>query len=85
MLARPDAARPKQAAAETAQRIKDWATVTRTKAISPTEELSLVVVPSEFGRPFDVRCLVYKNREFGAVTFTCPDAKQDQLEEGPAP
>lgn len=65
------------------QRFKEWAVVTRTKALSASEELSLVTVPSEFGKVFDVRCLVYKNREFNHVTFTCPDAKQDQLEEGP--
>lgn len=70
-------------ATDTAQRVKEWAYVAREKALSPSEDLRMVIVPSEFGRHFDVRCLIYRNRDVGSVTFTCPEARQDQLEEGP--
>lgn len=79
-----DRPRPQHTAAQTEQRFRDWAYVARTKTLGPQEELSLVIVPSEFGKVFDVRCIVYKNREFNQVVFTCPEAKQDQIEEGPA-
>ena len=61
------------------QRVKDWAYVARSKQITPTEELSLIVVPSEFGEPLDVKCLIYKNREFNQATMVCPGANQDDL------
>ena len=72
-------------AAEDAARVKTWAYVAREKALSPSEDLRLVVVPSELGRHFDVRCLIYRNRESGATVFTCPDARQDQLDETSGP
>jgi hypothetical protein len=72
-------------AAEDAARVKAWAYVAREKALSPSEDLRLVVVPSELGRHFDVRCLIYRNRETGATAFTCPDARQDQLDEASGP
>lgn len=68
---------------DTAQRVKEWAYVAREKALTPSEDLRMVVVPSEFGRHFDVRCLIYRNRDVGSATFVCPEARQDQLEEGP--
>lgn len=72
-------------AAEDAARVKTWAYVAREKALSPSEDLRMVVVPSELGRHFDVRCLIYRNRETGATAFTCPDARQDQLDETSGP
>lgn len=72
-------------AAETERRVKEWAYVAREKALSPSEDLRMVVVPSEYGRHFDVRCLIYRNRDVGSVTFTCPDARQDQLDETSGP
>lgn len=61
------------------QRVKDWAYVARSKQITPTEELSLVVVPSEFGEPLDVKCFIYKNREFNQATMVCPGISQDDI------
>lgn len=62
------------------QRVNDWAYVVRTKQLSPTEELSVVVVPSQMNATTDTRCLIYKNREFQTVTFTCPHAHRDDSE-----
>jgi hypothetical protein len=69
------------ARAETAQRFKDWAFIARSKALSPTEELSLVVIPSEIDRAFDLRCIIYTNRAVNQTAFVCPEATQAQLGE----
>lgn len=63
----------------TTQRAAEGAYVARTKALSATEDLSLVVIPSELGEPLDVKCFVYKNREFNHVTFICPDTRQEEI------
>ena len=62
------------------QRVNNWAYVARTKELSPTEELSLVIVPSQATPTADTRCLIYRNREFHTVTFTCPGAHRDDSE-----
>jgi hypothetical protein len=63
----------------TDERVRAGPYVAQEKALSATEDLRIVVVPSPFGRPLDVRCLIYRNREFQQVTFTCPDARLDDL------
>lgn len=81
-LTRQDAP-PRPLPAETERRVKEWAYVAQEKALSASEDLRLVVIPSEFGKFFDVRCLIYRNRETNTATFVCPEARQDQLEEAP--
>lgn len=61
------------------QRVKEWAYVARSKNITPTEEVSLLVIPSEFGEPLDVKCLIYKNREFNQATMICPGAAREDI------
>ena len=68
-----------KARAATAKRFEDWAYIERSKALSPTDELSVVVVPSQLDRTFDMRCLVYKNSALEQVSFQCPEATQAQL------
>lgn len=61
------------------ERVKEWAYVAQTKQLTLTEELSLVVIPSEFGSPLDVKCFIYRNREFNQATLMCPGASQDDI------
>ena len=67
----------------TAKRLSDWAVIEKTKQLSPTEELSLVVIPSSLGEFFDTKCLVYKNRELNQVKFTCPAASDFPIDDAP--
>jgi hypothetical protein len=72
----------KRAAAQ--KRFEEWAYFDKTKKPSESEELSLLVVPSKDGAFGDVRCLVYRNREFRQVIMTCPNPVSDELDTHPA-
>ena len=60
-------------------RFDDWAYITKTKRLSDTEELSLLIVPSNLSKILDTKCFIYKNREFNQVVMTCPEARQDEI------
>ena len=70
---------PARAGKTTDHRVKEGPYVASEKALSDTEDLRIVVVPSEFGRPLDVKCFLYRNREWQQTVFTCPDVRQDDI------
>jgi len=63
----------------TDRREKEGPYVASEKALSATEDLRIVVVPSPLGEPLDVKCLIYRNREMNQVVFTCPDVRQEDI------
>ena len=68
-----------RAGTTTDQRVLQGPYIASTKALSDTEDLRIVVVPSEFGRPLDVKCFLYRNREWQQTVFTCPDVRQEDI------
>jgi hypothetical protein len=75
--ARPEAPAPKDPAPP-----RQWAYVERTQDLSPTESLSLVIVAHPRWTALDTRCLIYRDKQLGTVTFTCPgSAVTDAVEE----
>ena len=66
---------------QSAQRFKNWAYVAKEKDIAPGETLKLVVIPDATGIS-DTKCFVYTNRDLKTSSMICPDAKQDDIEEG---
>lgn len=68
--------------ADAAQRFKDWAYVAKEKEVAAGETIKLVVIPSPYGiEMFDIKCLIYTNREFKTSSMICPDADRSQLAE----
>jgi len=63
----------------TDQRVREGPYVASEKALSATEDLRIVVVPSPLGEPLDVKCFLYRNREMNQVVFTCPDVRQEDI------
>lgn len=63
----------------TDQRAREGAYVASEKALSASEDLRLVVIPSPLGAPLDVKCFLYRNREWQQVVFTCPDVRQEDI------
>jgi len=70
---------PPRVGATTDQRVKEGPYVASEKALSATEDLRIVVVPSPLGEPLDVKCFIYRNREMNQVVFTCPDVRQEDI------
>ena len=75
---------PKKASAELKPRVpskeelraKAGPYIATTKQLNDSEEISTLIVPSSYGEFLDVKCLIYKNREFKQVVMNCPGATQ---------
>lgn len=67
---------------DAAQRFKDWAYVAKEKEVAAGETIKLVIIPGAYGvELFDIKCLIYTNREFKTSSMICPDADRSQLAE----
>lgn len=75
---------PREPKVDVKQRFENGPYVVHSKQLSPTEELSLVIVPSAIDNYFDTKCLIYKNREFNQIVFTCPESTQQLWIEEPS-
>lgn len=64
------------------KRFNEWAYVAKEKAVSKTETVKLLVVPSKLGNDdlFDSKCLIYTNTEFRTSTMLCPGVTSDDLD-----
>ena len=60
-------------------RYKNWAFIEKTKELSESEMLKQIVIPSEYGKEMDKRCLIYQNTKSNQATFICPDVSQEDL------
>lgn len=65
----------------TDQRVKDGPYVSRSKEISETETVRVVVVPHPLGEVFDTVCVIYTHREFKAAMIQCPNADPNSLKD----
>jgi hypothetical protein len=75
---------PRESKVDVKQRFQKGPYIAQSKPLSPSEELSLVIVPSPIDDYFDTKCLIYKNREFNQVVFTCPESTQQLWIEEPS-
>ncbi|MBI3935748.1 MAG: hypothetical protein HY323_02120 [Betaproteobacteria bacterium] len=64
-------------AIDNAERVKRGPYIERSKEISETETVRILVVPHPWGSFFDTTCVIYTHREFKAATMQCP--KTDTL------
>lgn len=60
---------------------RELAHVAQEARLSEAETLRLVIVPHPLGKWFDMRCLLYVNKEFGTSQLVCPNATQEQFED----
>jgi hypothetical protein len=52
-------------------RFESGAFIQRSKRISDTEELQIIVVPEGYAEELDTRCIVYKNLQTGTSSISC--------------
>jgi hypothetical protein len=71
----PEALAKKQAVeldlARAKARFENGAFIQRSKRISDTEELQIIVVPEGYTEELDTRCIVYRNLQSGTSSISC--------------
>lgn len=70
----PPAQKPAGALEHYKERAQKGPTLSSTVQISPTESVSTLTIPSEFGPMLDHHCWIYRNQEFKVANMACPGA-----------
>lgn len=84
LIEKPRRAEVRRAVAkeQSSARFDAWAYVAREKSLSATETIRLVIIPHPSGiELLDTKCFLYTHADFRQSQLTCPDARQQDIEE----
>lgn len=65
------------------ERFEKWAYIAKVKQITPSETITLVVIPDPMGLDMlETKCLIYSNAEYKQSNMICPDADKESIKGG---